>query len=101
MRPTVLLAPILALACSGREPPGIRSLDAAAYPVPDGGGGTADVALADAPADRADVVMIPNGGMVPDFALQDLNPASRTYQRTVSPSALRPRVTAYYFANAI
>lgn len=99
MRTTPLLAPFLALACSGREPPGIRAFDAAAAFVPDVG--AIEVALADAPADRPDVVMIPNGGTVPDFALPDLNPASRTYQMTVSPSALRPKITAYYFANAI
>lgn len=97
MRPRHLAAALLTLACSGREPPGIRAFDAAGLNPP-----APDVAPAqDAPV-VADVrVVVPTGAVVPDFTLPDLNPASRSYQMPVTPSALRPRVTVYYFANAI
>lgn len=102
MRPALLLAPLLALACSGREPPGIRTfdagwsnlVDAVMLPSDSGSVGTGDVA-------RADVVLVPNGAVVPEFSLPDLNPASRTYQMNVSPQGLRPRLAVYYFGNAI
>lgn len=102
MRALPVLAMVSALACSGREPPGIRSFDASGYPVPDAGVSAVLVAdasdVTDAPGD---VFMVPNGAVVPDFSLPDLNPASRTHQMTITPSALRPKITAYYFANAI
>lgn len=101
MRNLVLTAMVSALACSGREPPGIRNIDISAYPTPDAGNAEADaavLAVADVPSDA---FVVPNGAVVPDFSLPDINPASRTHQMTITPSALRPRITAYYFANAI
>lgn len=102
MRALPCLLALSALACSGREPPGIRTFDAAGIPIPDTGvsqplTGYADVS--DAPP--SDAYMVAQGAVVPDFSLPDLNPASRTHGMTITPSALRPRVTAYYFANAI
>lgn len=91
----------LALACSGREPPGIRTFDGGYVAPADTGPTDLGVRLADASDARADVFRVQNGGVVPDFALPDLNPRSSTYRMTITPSALRPKITAYYFANAI
>jgi hypothetical protein len=90
----------LVLGCSGREPPVVGRFDAAAF-FPDTGA-SADVVLADIPTDTpADIAMIPQGGVVPEFSLPDLNPTSRTYNMTVTPLGLRPKLVAYYFSNAI
>lgn len=101
MRNLVLTAMVFALACSGREPPGIRNIDISAFPTPDAGYAEADVVVADVTDVSSDAFVVPNGAVVPDFSLPDINPASRTHQMTITLSALRPRVTAYYFANAI
>ena len=78
----------------------VSRFDAAAF-FPDTGV-SADVVLADLPTDAAaDVAMIPQGAVVPEFSLPDLNPASRTYNMTVAPLSLRPKLVAYYFSNAI
>ena len=100
VRARTLALALTVLGCSGREPPGLGRFDAAGF-FPDTGV-SADVVLADIPTDTpADVAMIPQGGVVPEFALPDLNPTSRTYNMTVAPLALRPKLVAYYFSNAI
>lgn len=40
------------------------------------------------------------GALVPDFALPDLNPASSTAGRAVSPRDYLTRVSAWYFGHA-
>ncbi len=100
VRARTLAFALTVLGCSGREPPGLGRFDAAGF-FPDTGA-SADVVLADIPTDTpADIAMIPQGGVVPEFSLPDLNPASRTYNMTVTPLALRPKLVAYYFSNAI
>ncbi|MFO0624616.1 MAG: hypothetical protein U0325_03295 [Polyangiales bacterium] len=100
MRTSVLVFALLILGCSGREPPGVGRFDAAGL-LPDTGL-VADVVLADIPTDApGDVAMIPQGGVVPEFSLPDLNPSSRTHNMTLTPLGLRPRLVAYYFSNAI
>lgn len=42
----------------------------------------------------------PFEGIAPEFALPDVNPASATFGRDVTPSSLRGRVTAWYFLRA-
>ncbi len=100
VRARTLVLALTVLGCSGREPPGLGRFDAAGY-FPDTGV-SADVVLADIPTDTpADIAMIPQGGVVPEFSLPDLNPTSRTYNMSVTPLALRPKLVAYYFSNAI
>lgn len=100
VRARTLPLALLILGCSGREPPGVGRFDAAGF-FPDTGA-SGDVALADIPTDApADIAMIPQGGVVPEFSLPDLNPTSRTYSMTVTPLSLRPKLVAYYFSNAI
>jgi hypothetical protein len=42
----------------------------------------------------------PPPGLVPDFTLQDVNPASASYPGTVSPRQHLGRVSAWYFGHA-
>lgn len=37
--------------------------------------------------------------LVADFALQDLNPASATFEDVIGPATLRGQASAYYFIN--
>lgn len=100
VRARTLVLALTVLGCSGREPPGLGRFDAAGF-FPDTGV-SADVVLADIPTDTpADIAMIPQGGVVPEFSLPDLNPTSRTYNMTLTPLSLRPKLVAYYFSNAI
>jgi len=102
VRARTLALALTVLGCSGREPPGLGRFDAAGYFPDTGVSATADVALADIPTDTpADIAMIPQGGVVPEFSLPDLNPTSRTHNMTVTPLGLRPKLVAYYFSNAI
>ncbi|MEZ4392260.1 MAG: hypothetical protein R3A48_14300 [Polyangiales bacterium] len=95
---SVILGVVL-LGCSGREPPVVSRFDAAGY-FPDNGIPPYDAVL-DPNDVPQDVAMIPEGVVVPDWSLPDQNPASRTHNQEISPSGLRPKVTAYYFSNAI
>lgn len=100
MRTYVSLGLLLALlGCSGREPPVVSRFDASGY-FPDNGIPPYDAVL-DPNDVPQDVAMIPEGAMVPDWSLPDQNPASRTHNMEISPRSLRPRITAYYFSNAI
>lgn len=102
VRARTLILALTILGCSGREPPGLGRFDAAGYFPDTGVSATADVVLADIATDApTDIAMIPQGGVVPEFSLPDLNPASRTFNTTVTPLALRPKLVAYYFSNAI
>ncbi len=42
----------------------------------------------------------PPTGIVPDFALVDVNPSSATYQQSVSPREYLQKVSAWYFGHA-
>lgn len=42
----------------------------------------------------------PTTGIVPDFALVDLNPGSASYQQSVSPRDYLQKVSAWYFGHA-
>ncbi len=37
---------------------------------------------------------------MPEFQLQDVNPASATYQQKVSPSYFKGQISAWYFGHA-
>jgi hypothetical protein len=102
VRTRIVSLALLTLGCSGREPPGLGRFDAAGFFPDTGVSASVDVVLADIPTDTpADIAMIPQGAVVPEFSLPDLNPTSRTYNMTVAPLTLRPKLVAYYFSNAI
>jgi hypothetical protein len=42
----------------------------------------------------------PPTGIVPDFALTDVNPSSASYQQAVSPRDYLQKVSAWYFGHA-
>lgn len=43
---------------------------------------------------------VPPAGLVPDFALKDVNPTSATYDADVSPRDYLQQVSAWYFGHA-
>lgn len=40
------------------------------------------------------------GQVLPDFALEDVNPSSSSYGQAVAPSDFRAQVSAWYFGHA-
>ena len=42
----------------------------------------------------------PPAGLVPDFALMDVNPTSTTYDQAVSPRDYLQQVSAWYFGHS-
>jgi hypothetical protein len=94
---------------------------------PQGSGGAAGSPVADASTDGQDAALHGNGGssgaadaasggaagaagqladagdaasIAPDFALEDVNPASSLYQTTVSPRDFLGKVSAWYFGHS-
>jgi hypothetical protein len=58
-------------------------------------------AAGDAPVDApVDATSDGLSGLAPDFALEDVNPNSSTYQSMVSPSQYLGQVSAWYFGHA-